>query len=741
MQVTLAKLRDLTPRLYQETILASCAQRNCLVVLPTGMGKTAIALLLAIQRVSVHPGTKVVFLAPTKPLCDQHLSTFKKHLEAPDESFALFTGEVPPEKRSAQWAEAQFIFSTPQGLENDIIGGRIPLEDVSLFVFDEAHRAVGDYSYVFLAKRYQAKAKFPHLLALTASPGSDMEKIMEVCTNLFVEHVEVRAPEDDDVAPYVQKVDMRPIRVDLPPQMIELKKLLAQTVRARIEQLPDTRLSPSPTRKEVLGAQAEMRSRFCDGERGGDVLKSLSVLAEIMKLQHAQELLESQGLTQLNTYLDKLQEDATAGQSKAVKNLVQDPYVKTVHIKTQRLIEQGVEHPKMQKVSEICAAEIASNPMAKIILFTQYRDTAVRLKEQLQLPGVLPEVFVGQAKKAGTGLSQKKQAEMLAQFTDGMFNVLIATCVAEEGLDIPSVDLVLFYEPVPSAIRNIQRRGRTGRQDDGKVVILITRNTRDEAYAMSARYKERAMVNILRDMRSSLNQKLLQQPQATLSRYESGEKSKVKIAVIVDFREKQSAVARGLVESDMDVRLEMLPCGDYMLSARCGVEFKTQDDFIASILDGRLLEQAKLLRKTYERPIIVVEGNKDIYSLRNVHPNSIRGMMAALAVAFGIPVIMTSDGRETAALLKIIAEREQNEGSSNFSAHNSKPLTPHHQQEYVVGAIPGVGPVLAKELLAKLGSVRGIANADEESLKSVEGVGEKKAKTLTEFFGKDYSPK
>ena len=114
-------IKNITPRLYQETIIGTCINKNCLVVLPTGMGKTIIALMLASQRLKCFPNSKVLFLAPTRPLVEQHLQTFKKHFEIDKEKLAVFTGYVRPEKRSELWKQAKIIFSTPQGLENDII--------------------------------------------------------------------------------------------------------------------------------------------------------------------------------------------------------------------------------------------------------------------------------------------------------------------------------------------------------------------------------------------------------------------------------------------------------------------------------------------------------------------------------------------------------------------------------------------------------------------------------------------
>ena len=122
-------LKNIVPRLYQETILGTCVDKNCLVVLPTGLGKTVIALMLASQRLSCFPNSKVLFLAPTRPLVDQHLATFKKHFDIEEGELAVFTGHVKPEKRAEMWKTAKVVFSTPQGLENDVITNRVNLRD------------------------------------------------------------------------------------------------------------------------------------------------------------------------------------------------------------------------------------------------------------------------------------------------------------------------------------------------------------------------------------------------------------------------------------------------------------------------------------------------------------------------------------------------------------------------------------------------------------------------------------
>jgi Fanconi anemia group M protein len=728
------------PRLYQETILATAAGKNTLVVLPTGMGKTAIAFMLAAQRLQHYPQSKILLLAPTKPLAEQHLQTFKEHLHLSDDQFALFTGEVSPAKRHELWKQAKIIFSTPQGLENDVLGSNITLEDVSLLVFDEAHRATGEYSYAFIAKQYNKKAKFPRILALTASPGADVPKIEEVCQNLFIEDVEIRTDTDPDVQPYVQEMDVTWLSVPLPAEFLDVKKALETCIKGKLAALRALGVSKSVdyfNKRELLALQGELHGRLASGERDFETMKALSVAAEAMKVQHALELIESQGSTALCKYLDKLMAEAATSKVKAVKNLVVDVNFRTAVVKAQKLLEQKIEHPKLAMARGIVAREVAANKHAKILLFTQYRDTAVKLKEELErATGVVPAIFVGQAKKGETGLSQKKQIELIEQFKDGLYNVLICTSVAEEGLDIPRVDLVVFYEPIPSAIRTIQRRGRTGRQDKGRVITLVAQNTRDEGYRWSAHHKEKKMHSVLAQLRTDLRRKFAHV--SPLHKYEQQPKERPTL-VFADYREKGTGVLKELTDLGVSLKLEMLKVADYVLSPRCAVEFKTVEDFAQSIIDGRLLEQLKQLKSQYERPIILVEGTQDLFNVRNIHPNAIRGMLATIAVSFGIPVIYTKDAKDTAAQLVAIAKREQEVHKDTFQPHAEKRVASvQEQQEYVVSALPNVGLNLAKELLKHFKNVKNVVNASEDELKQVEGVGEKKAKAIKDAVEKPY---
>ncbi|MBW2988995.1 DEAD/DEAH box helicase [Candidatus Woesearchaeota archaeon] len=735
-------IKNFEPRLYQQTIFNSCAAKNSLVVLPTGLGKTNIFLMLAAHRMRLYPLSKVLFIGPTRPLIDQYLEVFKKYFEIAEEKMAVFTGYVKPEKRAELWENSKIIFSTPQGLENDVIAGRIKLDDVSLLGVDEAHRAVGDYAYVWLAKQYVKRAKYPRILALTASPGTEIEKIEEICTNLSIEQIEVRTDDDPDVKPYVQDIKIDWVKVKLPQEFKDIQKQLALFLKERVEKLKawgilhrkDIELK-YVNKTDLLKLQAQLRGRAASGERDFVVWKAISLLAEIMKIQHAVELLETQGVSALHSYLEKLQKDAASGKTKAVKNIVSDINFRISRAKLYKLFEEKVMHPKLAELKRIIRKGIEENNSLKLIVFNQYRDNAAGIVNELgTIPGVKAKLFVGQTKKEGTGLSQKEQRDVLDKFREGEFNVLVATSVGEEGLDVPKVPLVIFYEPIPSAIRTIQRRGRTGRHESGRVIVLMALETRDVGYKWSAHHKEKRMYRTLDQIKRKLGVKLSSQP--TLERYSAPDE---KVKIIVDHREKGSAVIKELIDLGAKIQLEKMDNADYLLSSRIGVEFKTSEDFVNSIIDGRLLQQVKELRKNFERPLVMVEGEGDIYSIRNVHPNSIRGMISTIAVSYGVPVIFTKNSRESSAFLKIIAKREQEEGGSDFSMHNAKREMPLNEwQEYIIGALPGVGATLAKPLLREFGSVKGVVNAGEEELKKVEKIGTLKAKRIKEITDSGY---
>jgi Fanconi anemia group M protein len=735
----MVSIKNFTPRLYQETIMASCAKGNCLIILPTGLGKTKTAILAAAQRLNSFPSSKILFLTVTKPLAEQIYNEIKECIDIDENDITLFTGSVPPKKREELWKNSTITISTPQCVENDVINGRISLDDVSLLVADEAHNAVKDYSYTWFIKQYHKRAKYPRIIGLTASPGSDMEKIQEVCKNLFIEEIEIRTDEDPDVKPYVQEIQTEWVKVSLPPVLLEIQKYLQDFLKERIEKLKKWGILHRGNLKfinktDLIRLQGQLRGRASSGEKDFVVWQAISILAEIMKIYHSVELLETQGVVPLFKYMEKMQQESLTTKVKAVKNVVKDLNFRSALIKVQKLNEENMEHPKLVELQKIVEKEIDKDSETKIIVFNQYRDNASDIVEKLnKIEGVSAKLFVGQLKKGNTGLSQKEQKAVLDEFRQDQFNILVATSIGEQGLDIPQVNTVIFYEPIPSAIRHIQRRGRTGRHDKGRVIILMTEKTRDEGYRWSAHHKEKRMYRNLADLKKKISFSLNNKEEKLTSFVKEK-----KVKIFADYREKGSGIIKELVDNEMDLKLEKLDNADYLLSSRVGVELKKVPDFVQSIIDNRLLEQVKNLKNNFERPLVVVEGTEDIYSIRNMHPNAIRGMLATIAISYGVPILFTKDFKETASLLQLIAKREQEE-TGPFTIHGTKkPLSIREMQEFIVSALPGVGVGLARPLLKEFKSIKKVVNADKKDLEKVEKIGPKKAKQINDIVNRDY---
>ena len=491
-------------RAYQETLAAKALEKSSLIVLPTGLGKTIIALLVIAGRLDGQAGAKALVLSPTKPLVEQHAAFFRRTLAIDPDRVVVFTGSTPPEQRAELWRAATVVVSTPQVIENDLLCHRFTLEDVVHVTFDEAHRASGNYAYVYIARKYVEQAKDPLILGITASPGSTPDKIGEIAGSLFIEHVEMKTEHDPDVAPYIFDKDIEWVRVNVTDKANEIRILLEAIIADRLKRLYEMGVvysrNMSLNKKELLLLQQRLQAQIAKGS-SPESYRAVSIVAEIMKAEHAVDLIQTQGLQPLSRYFERLKEEAGAkGGSKATRRLMNDPRLQ----RAMHAAETADElNPKTEKVKEIVAGQLAANPASKIIVFTNFRDTAEVVAKALgELEGVRPVRFVGQASKLNDrGLTQKRQVEILDKFRAGEYNALIATSVAEEGLDIPSTDLVVFYEPVPSEIRSIQRRGRTGRNTIGRVVVLMSRGTRDEGAYRVSQSKEKRMYRTMQHMK------------------------------------------------------------------------------------------------------------------------------------------------------------------------------------------------------------------------------------------------
>ncbi len=504
-------LKGIKPRKYQQQIFENCIDNNCIVVLPTGLGKTLIALMLTIERMKKYPGEKALFLAPTKPLVEQHFNYFKKHLPALFADMQVFTGKIPSQKRKKLWETADIIFSTPQCVANDLKNNLYTLKEVCLLIEDEAHRCVKNYSYTFIAKKYLEQANHPRILGLTASPGTEKSKIISICKNLSIQKVEVKTRDSPEVKEYLQELEFEKIKIPFPPEFEEIRQAISSLLTKYTDELRKRGLLFGPASKtNLIQLQKKLANSLSYGIRNYNHLHAASACAQAIKLQHALELLETQTLEGFNKYLKTLFKSAAQKQSKGVVRLVAKPEFNFAYIKSTELLAKKIEHPKLKKLTEILQKEISENNKLKTIVFSQFRNTAAKISEKLnEIEGISSKVFVGQLKKEGLGLNQKEQKKILEEFASGRINTLCATSIGEEGLDIPEVNLVIFYEPIPSAIRAIQRRGRTARLQKGKLIILMTNKTRDEAFYYISRAKEKKMQRSLEFVEREISKKSL----------------------------------------------------------------------------------------------------------------------------------------------------------------------------------------------------------------------------------------
>lgn len=751
----LIKSNAIEARLYQQVLAADVLKKgNTMIVAPTALGKTIVATLVAADRLEKVKNSKILVLAPSKPLAIQHESTFKEFLTVPCSSI---TGAVKTDERVKRWEESQIICATPQTVESDLLKGRYSLKDVSLVVFDECHHGVGSYSYVYLASRYVKESKFNLILGLTASPGSDKEKIKEVCDNLYIQSIVVKTEEDNDVRPYFNPVAIDWVRVKMSSELEKIKTHVDKALKIRLKGLKNMGVirTVSVNKLDILKARGRVQSAIARSVNPKkECFQAISILSAVINIQHSQELIETQGVVTFNKYVARLRKKKT----KAAKSLIQDPnFGKAIYL-AREAEKHGLEHPKLKKVTDIIKKELGQNGQtklqsdryvkdadqksSKIMVFTQYRDSLEMIHQKLEKEGIKSAKFFGQASRDGEkGLTQKEQKEIIKAFKIGEYDVLLSTSVAEEGIDIPAVDLVILYEPVPSEVRMIQRRGRTGRKRSGRVKVLITNGTRDEGYYWASVNKERRMKHQLidHDVLEELNSNAIErmENEKRVKVLDPTPKKEELPVVFADTREGNSKVIRHLSEMEIDVKVQAMAVGDYQVSDEVVIERKTAKDFVDSIVDKRLFKQARSLMEEFKRPLIILEGD-DLYN-GMINPNAIRGSIASIALDFGISIIPTRNARDTAAMIKRIAIREQSGEKTPIQIRtDKKPVNLWEQQLFIIESLPNIGPVNAKNLLEHFGTVANIINASESQLQEVEGIGKKTAANIRKVVDSKY---
>ena len=474
------------PRDYQLSIARSIiANKNSLVVLPTGLGKTIIAVFAIAHAIS--SGKKAVMLSPTKPLSEQHHSSLARLLNIESGSIALLTGTINSKRRSELEAEAKVLVATPQTIANDLKAGRLSLSDFGVVVFDECHRAVGRYAYTYIAN--ECTLRRVGIVGLTASPGSDMKRVDALIQGLNITNIEAKSSSDPDVLPYVAGKNTSNFYVQKSQGMEKILVKLRPLIELHLANLYSKGLSPFRNFETMpKGRLIEIGNNISKLSAPNYKFAALHNYVYVLNLVHAYDMLATEGVYPFVSYFDSLH--AREKKSRALQSMLKEPNIIEAITSARAMLESGEEHPKMAKVAEMIAESYQNR---SVIVFAQYRSTIKALESFLNKRGIKARAFVGK----GEGITQAQQQDTIAKFRHGDFRVLLSTSIGEEGLDIPSVDAVIFYEPVPSTIRNIQRRGRSGRIRFGEVIILVTIGTKDQAYLLVSQMKEKRMMEIL----------------------------------------------------------------------------------------------------------------------------------------------------------------------------------------------------------------------------------------------------
>lgn len=794
------ELDQFEPRVYQQVMFAVAAEKNSLIVLPTGTGKTLIAMMLAkyVLGKTAAQDVKVLIMAPTRPLVAQLAEEFGKYLQC-----AVFraTGTTNAEKRDIGYVKHTIICGTPQTIEKDLVRGTLNAAPIGLIIYDEAHRAVGSYAYVNVAKFLSNAAAGARSIGLTASPGSNKRKLAEIMGNLRLEHLEIRGSDDPDIVGYVAPCVMTWRTVPLDRHLVKILSVLKRKHWQQVKYLVGKgvlkeREKFSRARLKAYAQRAESRSR--PGEQ------TLLTVYTSAHLSHLIELLETQGVAAGARFLrDQARKVASnAIGTASARALLTDPQLRDAFRDLINMERESAVHPKFKTVLQVLSEAGLSihdfEPAAskhrpflqedsKILVFTNYRATAIELAEFFRKHDVKAQHFIGQQNKVDEpGMTHRIQKETLENFRKHKIQLLTATSVIEEGLDVAECDLVIMYDAVPSAIRQIQRRGRTARKRVGRVVGLIAQNTRDEVYRRIAERNEQGIYSVLRNGKRPMfkNDRPNNQPaggqqsqiepqlesaanlstqiESNASAGKGREHSAIaynqtdrgresvepatgfsvvratrKATLTIRTAERSSSVTRRLLVAE---RLRIL------FSDKLSVPFAAKPDVGIIVVnsrelpmwisDGRLFADARIAVEEYDHRFLLIIGSE---RSEVVSADAIFAALAAMSLNHGFSIVQLRNSKEATQFITHLAEKRFNaEATFNGAFRSRKKKTMDQRLIQALSAIPNVNTAIAENLLVHFGTISEVAAADRTSLCDVSKVGTAKSAEISAFMHHRY---
>ncbi|KAI9725183.1 MAG: 3'-5' DNA helicase [Chrysothrix sp. TS-e1954] len=497
-----------TIRDYQYNIVMRGLYHNLLVALPTGLGKTFIAATIMLNWYRWTKDAQIVFVAPTKPLVSQQVEACFGVAGIPRSQTSMLTGSVSPGLRAEEWASKRVFFMTPQTIVNDLKTGSCDPKRIVLLVVDEAHRATGAYAYVEVVNLIRRFNPSFRVLGLTATPGSSVETVQQVIDGLDISRVEIRTEFSLDIRQYVHSRDTETVSFEPSDEMGFISTMFSDAVRPVLQQLVQHNgyWSKDPMGITVFGLR-QQQQKWNASEPGRKVhvgikVKVNKIFGVLIRLASSVDLLKFHGIRPFYKGMDKFRKTCEESQAstKYEREILDSVHFNNMMGTLDLWHKRNgfVGHPKLDYLQDVILRHFSEanerrelapdRPTSRIMVFVQYRGSAEVVTEILQAhsPLVKPHLFVGQAaSKDSEGMDQAKQLEVINKFKDGTYNVLVATSIGEEGLDIGEIDLIVCYDSSASPIRMLQRMGRTGRKRAGNIVVLLMKGKEENNFAQS----------------------------------------------------------------------------------------------------------------------------------------------------------------------------------------------------------------------------------------------------------------
>lgn len=510
---------NLSIREYQYNIVKHSLLENTLCALPTGLGKTFIASTIMLNFYRWTTNSKIIFMAPTKPLVTQQIKACLGITGIPRSDSSILMGNLKKEARSIEWQSKRVFFATPQTVENDLKSGILDAKSIVCLVVDEAHKSTGRQSYAGVIEFIMRFNTSFRILALTATPASTVEGVQEVIDNLRLSRVEIRTEESPDILPYIHKKEIQKITVTMSEDQQRLMDVFCKTCAQPLLDKMKRYTSASNIDPQNLSLFAVTNMQRTFRLSGAGKNKGLSgaaytLFGVLSKVGYAIQKLKQVSICSFYSQLLQIQRSAELADSGADingkkqrknKHLTEtanseglNKCIKLCEEMMSRRLNPSnpfVSHPKMEYMISILKEYFASldfSQSSRVIIFAKYREIADEIFRTISdIPECRPHIFIGQASKVDKsdifdaepsdqssghkrGMTQKEQQEVIAAFTKGTYNVLVATSIGEEGLDIGEVDVIICYDSSASPIRVLQRMGRTGRKRNGRVYMLLT---------------------------------------------------------------------------------------------------------------------------------------------------------------------------------------------------------------------------------------------------------------------------